>query len=88
MKDIVERLAGRSCTGDLYVNLAEMYLREHEWGFALRAIERGMHKGQLSDPEAARDLRTRIGRLLGLNDRDDHARETHRLDRETRGKPA
>ena len=66
MKEIVETLAERSLTGDLFVDLAEMYLGKHEWGLAFRAVERGIGKGRLSDPDHAARLREEIGMILGL----------------------
>lgn len=46
---MIELVARQSCRGDVYVNLARIYLARHEWGLALRAVHAGLDKGGLSD---------------------------------------
>jgi hypothetical protein len=44
-----------------------MYLGRHEWGLALKAVESGIDKGRLSDPDHAVRLREEIVIILGLD---------------------
>lgn len=67
MKDILEKLAIQSSSGDLYVRMAEIYLSEKEYGQAFGAINRGLDKGNLSEPNTAHELYTEIGKLLGIS---------------------
>ena len=51
--------------GDLYINLAKHHLAEEEWGMALKAAEKGLSKGRLSDTAEAfallKDIHYRLG---------------------------
>ena len=67
MRDIVEQLAAKSASGDLYLKLAEMYLSDQEYGLAFRAANRGLEKGRLSNQRAARKLQLKIGDMLGVS---------------------
>ena len=50
---MIELLAEKSATGDLFINLAKLPLDDHEWGKARMAIQEGLAKGRLSDQEHA-----------------------------------
>ena len=67
MKKMLELLCRRSKCADLDVNLAWQYLARHEWGQARMALERGLAKGQLSEPEKARDLLQEVCDRLGIS---------------------
>jgi len=53
---MIEHLSKKSVSGDLSINLAKRYLANDEWGLARRALEEGLKKGELSDPEQAHRL--------------------------------
>ncbi|RLQ21463.1 hypothetical protein DWB85_11910 [Seongchinamella sediminis] len=64
MRDIVERVACNSQTGDTYLHLAEMLLEKHEWGLALRAVESALDKGCLADVDGAHSMLREICKRL------------------------
>jgi len=61
MLDLVAR---KSSTGEVYLNIARAYLRKHEWGMARMAIEDALSKGHLRDPAKAHRLSREISRRL------------------------
>ena len=50
---MIELLARKSASGDLFINLAKHHLQEHEWGLARMAILEGLSRGKLSDLDQA-----------------------------------
>jgi len=62
---MLDLLARKASTGDLYVNMAEHHLENHEWGQAIMAIEKAVAKGRLSEPDRVgtvlRDIHDRLG---------------------------
>ena len=63
---MLDLLCRRSSCADLDINLARQYLARHEWGQARMALERGLAKGRLSEPEKARDLLQEVCERLGV----------------------
>ena len=63
---MLDLLCRKSSSGDLEVNLARHHLACHEWGRARIALERGLAKGRLSDPEQARMLMRDVCNRLGV----------------------
>lgn len=63
---MLDLLCRRSTCGDLEVNLARYHLACHEWGRARLALERGLAKGRLSEPEQARMLLQEVWDRLGV----------------------
>lgn len=53
---MLDLLCRKSNGGNLDVNLAREHLARHEWGQARMALERGLAKGGLSEPQEARAL--------------------------------
>ena len=64
---MMDLLARKSSNGDVSVHLAQSLLASHEWGLALRALNEGMKKGQLSDPDHAQRLLNDIRQRLGIS---------------------
>jgi len=66
---MIQLLANKSPSGDLYITLAGRYLADHEWGEAKKVIEQAITKGRLSDPDKAYKLLqvvcTRLGKKCG-----------------------
>lgn len=48
---MIDVLAKRCSSGDVWICAAKKYLRENEWGMAFRAVHAGLDKGSLSDVE-------------------------------------
>ena len=63
---MLDLLCRKSGCGDLDVNLARRHLACHEWGRARLALERGLAKGRLSEPEQARLLLQEIRDRMGI----------------------
>jgi len=63
---MLDLLCRKSSSGDLEVNLARRHLATHEWGRARMALERGLAKGRLSEPERARILLQEVCDRLGV----------------------
>ena len=61
---MIECLASKSATGDLYVAVAKRHLSRHEWGLARQAVERALAKGKLSNAGEARKLMQRVTSML------------------------
>jgi hypothetical protein len=59
-------LSKKTASGDLYISLARQHLKNHEWGLAKAAIEQGMTKGHLSDPDKACKLLQDICKRMGI----------------------
>ena len=66
---MIDVLAKRCSSGDIWICAAKNHLRDHEWGMAFRAVNAGLEKGSLSDLEEAMSLRREVTGLLGVNDR-------------------
>ena len=66
---MLDLLTMKSASGDLCINLAAQYLGQHEWGLAKKAVEEGLAKGHLSEPDRAHALLQDIYRRLGMEDR-------------------
>ena len=62
---MLELAARKSFHGDLFLNLAEQYLSQNEWGLARIALEEGIRKGSFTGPNRAEQLREEISRRLG-----------------------
>ena len=62
---MIQLLARKSFSGELYVRIAKMHLENHEWGRALTAIDEALEKGGLVDGQEAYRLRGEICSLLG-----------------------
>jgi Tfp pilus assembly protein PilF len=65
---MIDLLAKKTASGNLHINLALQYLRKHEWGLARKALEEGMSKGQLAEPEQADKLFREIHERLFLKE--------------------
>lgn len=63
---MIDLLAKKTATGDLYIDMAVRHLAAHEWGQAKLAIERAIAKGQLSDPHKAQNLLRNVCTKLGV----------------------
>ena len=63
---MLDLLCRKSSCADLDVNLARQYLARHEWGRARMALEKGLAKGRLSEPEQARILLQEVCDRLGV----------------------
>jgi hypothetical protein len=63
---MLDLLCRKSNCGDLEVNLAMRHLANHEWGRARMALERGLAKGLLSEPEQAHLLLQEVRARLGV----------------------
>ena len=63
---MLDLLCRKSTCGDLEVNLARHHLACHEWSRARLALERGLAKGRLSEPEQAQMLLQEVWDRLGV----------------------
>lgn len=63
---MIDFLTTKSVSGDLCINRAVQHLDQHEWGLARRAVEEGLAKGHLTEPDRARELLRDIYRRLGI----------------------
>ena len=63
---MIEILSRRSRSGDLCINLARRYLMANEWGMARLAVQEGLARGRLSEPDQASALMEEICRRLGI----------------------
>ena len=63
---MLDLLCQKSVCGDLDVNLARRLLDCHEWGRVWLALERGMAKGRLSEPEQVRMLMQEVCDSLSI----------------------
>jgi hypothetical protein len=64
---MLDLLSGKSSSGDLYVNLAVRHLEGHEWGQAKMAIEKGLSKGRLTEPDKAVRLLQDVCYRMGVS---------------------
>lgn len=62
---MLDYLCKKSASGDLCINLALRYLGRHEWGLAKKAIEDGLARGDISEPDRAHALLLDICQRLG-----------------------
>jgi hypothetical protein len=62
---MIETLASKSATGDLYLTVAKRHLSRHEWGLARQAVERALAKGKLANAREAQYLMQRVTSILG-----------------------
>jgi len=63
---MIETLASKASTGDLYLHIAKRHLSQHEWGEAWQAVDRALAKGRLSDLTEALDLLQSVSSILGI----------------------
>ncbi len=63
---MIEILSRRCHSGDLCINLARRHLGNNEWGLARKALEEGMARGRLSEPDTAIELMKEICQRLGI----------------------
>ncbi len=64
---MIELLSRRCHSGDLCINLARRHLGNNEWGLARMALEEGMARGRLSEPDTARELMKEICQRLNIS---------------------
>lgn len=64
---MIELLSRKSTSGDLLISLARHHLENHEWGLARLAVEDGLARGHLSDPDLAHELLQDVARRMGVN---------------------
>jgi hypothetical protein len=64
---MINLLAKKSDKGDLSINLARHHLAKHEWGLARIAIENGIAKGGLKEPDQAARLLVDIHHMMGTS---------------------
>jgi hypothetical protein len=63
---VIDLLANKTQSGELFVNLAIVHFRNHEWGQAKMAVDQALHKGGLSDHRRVLALLEEINdRLFG-----------------------
>ena len=62
---MMDLVAPRIESGEIFVNLARRHIANHEWGRARKAIEQGLAKGGLQNREHAIQLLSEIGKRLG-----------------------
>jgi uncharacterized protein HemY len=74
---VIELLAKKAASGDLYIQLAMRYLERHEWGKARLALEEGLAKGSLSEHGEAIRLLQDIYLRLGIRNREGLQRARH-----------
>ena len=65
---MIELLSSKATSGDLYINMAQDYLEQHEWGLAQQSLARGLAKGSLSKPDHAEELLHNIRKCLAISD--------------------
>lgn len=53
---MLDLLTRKTANGDLYVNLANHYLKNHEWGLARKTIVDGIAKGCISESDSVDKL--------------------------------
>jgi len=63
---MIEMLARKCQSGDLWISVAKARLQNHEWGLAYSALCSGMKTGGLSDLEDARRLLRDICERMGV----------------------
>jgi len=62
---MIELLAKKSSSGDLFISLAQRHLANHDWGMARKCIEDGIAQGHLSNRDQALTLLEDITHRLG-----------------------
>jgi hypothetical protein len=73
---MIEMLAKKCRSGDLWIHAARRHLEKQEWGMARIALEHGLEKGELSDIDHAIALMVDIRERLGLPAVDTKTRHT------------
>lgn len=53
---MLDLLTRKTANPDLYVNLANHYLKKHEWGLTRKTIVDGIAKGCISEPDKVDEL--------------------------------
>lgn len=64
---MIEELAKKVHSGDVFVGLAALHLSNNEWGRAKTAIDQALRKGGLSDQNRAISLLEDINGRLGIS---------------------
>lgn len=64
---MIDLLSKKVRSGDIYINIALQHLLNQEWGRARMALENGISKGQLSEPDKAIALLQDTNRRLGIS---------------------
>ncbi|MCB1696090.1 MAG: hypothetical protein H6987_03515 [Pseudomonadales bacterium] len=63
---MIDLLSRNARSGDIYINIALLHLENQEWGRARMALENGISKGRLSEPDKASALLQDTYRRLGI----------------------
>ena len=63
---MIEAIARKSTTGEIFINLARTHLRRNEWGRARIALEEGLSKGCLNNLDEAKEMQKDIYIRLGV----------------------
>jgi len=63
---MIEEIARKAHSGDVFVSLAALHLSNNEWGRAKTAIDHAVRKGRLSDRNRAFSLLKEINDKLGI----------------------
>ena len=66
---MIDLIAKKLVSGDIYVVEANMHLKRHEWGMAYRSIVRALSRGNLSEVDMAYDLYDKICECLDFRPR-------------------
>ena len=61
---MIDLLASKSRSGEIFLNKARQHLARHEWGQARMAIEQGLNKGGLNDRREGQQLLDEVSRCL------------------------
>lgn len=61
---MIDLVASKSCSGEIFLNKARQHLARHEWGQARMAIERGLSKGGLKNLREGQQLLDEVSRRL------------------------
>jgi hypothetical protein len=75
--NMIDLLAKKSSNGDLYIVQATLHMANHEWGLARIAIERGIAKGDLSNPERAYTLMQVVCAILEIGSETENSSSAH-----------
>ncbi len=61
---MIDLVARKSLGGEVYINKARQHLVRHEWGLAMKALERGLDKGGLEDRREGERMLEEVRRRL------------------------
>lgn len=64
---MIDLLSKKVRGGDMYIFIARQHLDNQEWGRARMALENGIAKGRLSEPDKASALLQDTYTRLGIN---------------------